>query len=161
MGEAELSSGFKLIGMIWGVVFISIAPYIAICHVVGLEATQSIEGVDALRDGFAVLAGGLVVLTYALRRRYFRLKWLVGRVTQPDQGPHAQALQLYRVVMIVSIAILETVSILGLVLFFLGAGFMVLYGFLGLAALGMIYLRPRYRELLSLADYLSKQPMET
>ena len=58
--------------------------------------------------------------------------------------------------MFVSLALSEFIGIMGLVLFFLGDNFQVLYTFMAISALAMFFYRPRREELETLA--IAMQP---
>ena len=49
--------------------------------------------------------------------------------------------------MIVSLALSEFIGIMGLVLFFLGDNFQVLYTFMAISAIAMLFYRPKRQEL--------------
>ena len=59
---------------------------------------------------------------------------------------------------VVWLALSESVGVYGFVLFLLGGGFGTLYIFVALAALGMLYHRPRLHELERFAAALRDSP---
>ena len=63
----------------------------------------------------------------------------------------------YAAVVIISLALSESIGIYGLVLFLLGGGFKTLYTFIAVSALAMVFYRPKREEMEKLAMAYKKQ----
>lgn len=74
--------------------------------------------------------------------------------TMPGDKP---AKNRYLTAVIVSMALVENIGVLGIILFLLGDGFNSLYIFTGLAALGFVLYRPKPSEYLSIVDALARK----
>lgn len=74
--------------------------------------------------------------------------------TMPGDKP---AKQRYLTAVIVSTVLVESIGVLGIILFLLGDGFNTLYIFTGLAALGFALYRPKPSEYLSIVDALARK----
>jgi hypothetical protein len=132
-----------------GLVALSILGYLGICLYFG-DAIQ-----DALPEGRRVL---IRTTFYALAIVSFPLANLIRhvqiRLNQTVPGSKS-ARSRYLMTVIVSMAIVEIVAGLGLVMFLLGDGFNTLYIFLGLAALGVYHYRPKEEEYVEIVEALA------
>ena len=72
--------------------------------------------------------------------------------TMPGDKP---AKNRYLTAVIVSLGLVESIGIMGLIMFLLGDGYNTLYIFSGLSALGFILYRPKTSEYLSIVEALS------
>ena len=63
----------------------------------------------------------------------------------------------YTAVVVISLALVESIGIYGFVLFGLGGGLKTLYTFIGISALAMIFYRPKREELEKLAMAYKKR----
>lgn len=151
-----LGSGFKIITVIWALMFSTLGIYVAVCHVAGNELLVDMGPEFPLLElKYILLAVSLV--TFGLIR-FFRTAMLKANPRKPDipmprglSEDGKSAISRYMSAIIVSAALAESVAIYGLLLFMLGGGFDTLYLFTMISAAAMLYYRPRRDELDSLA----------
>jgi hypothetical protein len=70
---------------------------------------------------------------------------------QPSTQDLEKTYAKYTTVMIISLALCESVGIYGLLLFFLGCSFQTMYTFMIISAVGMFYYRPKREEIEALS----------
>ncbi len=135
----------------WVVVIImimTVAVSVFVCHYsgeqiqIGLEESQRI----LVRTIFYVIAIVLFPLTSLIRYILLRLNH-----TMPGDNP---ARNRYLVTIVVTQTMIETVAILGLVMFVLGDNYNTLYIFSGMAVLGIFLHRPKMDEYLEIVNKL-------
>lgn len=126
--------------LVVGLMLVSLAIYAGICFRFGHELQDPLpeERRVLIRTVFYVLAIVLFPLTNLIRHIQLRLNQ-----TMPGQQP---AKARYMLTVIVSMTFMESVGLLGFVMFMLGDDFNTLYIFLGLAALGAYLYRPKAHE---------------
>lgn len=142
---------FTVLWLIIGAMVVSQIIYIAVCQSFGSQIQQAlaIEQRILIRSIFYAIAIATFPLTTLLRH-------ILVRLNQTMPGPKTAA-QRYRVTVIVSQAMMETVGILGFVMFVLGDAFNTLYIFSGLAILGFFLQRPKQDEYLSIVEALENR----
>lgn len=142
---------FRVLWFIIGAMVITQAIYIVVCYHLGTQIQQPIEMEQRvfIRSVFYGLAIGLFPLTTLTRYILVRLNQ-----TMPGDKP---ALKRYFVTVIVSQAMMETVGVLGFVMFILGDAFNTLYIFSGMAILGFFLQRPKLDEYHSIVEALENQ----
>lgn len=143
--------------LIWAAMLGSLLVYIFICHQLG-ERFGRVEGSDfpiiLLRNILYAVTAAELIMSYYLRK--FMLK---GRsvTTEADIASRSSAVNQpsfvdqYTVIVIISLAMAESIGIFGLVLFLLGGDFKTLYIFIVVSALAMVFYRPKREELERLA----------
>lgn len=94
---------------------------------------------------------GLTIITFPLTNLIRHIQLRLNQ-TMPGNKP---AKTRYLVTVIVSMAMVESIGILGFVMFMLGDEYNTLYIFLGLSALGAFLYKPKYEEYNQIADSLS------
>lgn len=153
--ERELLDGYRAIQVIFFAILGSLAMYL----VVGLVLAGSVRPVG---DGFpvetmvfalSVMGAGLTLAAWAIRK--FMLNRGLGQPNDTEPGTVVslgQAIQTYRNAIIVVAAMAECIGIFGLVLLILGARQSIFFTFLGLSAMVMWLMGPRFSELKTLAE---------
>ncbi|MFC1884378.1 hypothetical protein ACFL2O_06395 [Thermodesulfobacteriota bacterium] len=148
-----LEKGMMTLWIIWGAIFISLFIYIFISHTLGEEIRKGgSEGIDLPLFRNILMAVGIfeIFAIYILRK--FMLPKGPDISAADAQGGSsvfdpAGAVALYTRATIITLALAEGIGIYGLVLFFLGDSFEVLYLFMAVSAALMIYYRPKRDEL--------------
>lgn len=82
------------------------------------------------------------------------IRFIQIRLNQTMPGP-ASAKQRYQITILVSMCLLDSVGLLGLLIFALGDGYNTLIILVGIASLGVFLYRPKASELLSIAEALT------
>lgn len=142
---------FTVAWLIIGAMVIAQIVYILVCHSFGAQIQQAVELEQRIfiRSVFYAIAIATFPLTTLLRHILVRLNQ-----TMPGAKTAAQR---YLVTVIVSQAMMETVGILGFVMFILGDAFNTLYIFSGLGILGFFLQRPKQEEYLSIVEALENR----
>jgi hypothetical protein len=142
---------FTLAWLIIGVMIIMQLIYIGICHSFGAQIQQAVtmEQRIFIRTVFYVIAIATFPLTTLIRHILVCLNQ-----TMPGNKTAAQR---YLLTVIVSQAMMESVGVLGFVMFILGDDFNTLYIFSGLAILGFFLQRPKPDEYQSIVDALKNR----
>jgi hypothetical protein len=157
-GKETINKGMLTLWVIWGAMLGSLFIYVVVCHVLG-EGFGRVEGSD-LSIGLLrkILAGtGVVVVLVAY---FMRRSILSGQRGIPQAKPvertvgwhTAPFVAKYIAVVIVSLALSESIGIFGFVLFSLGDSFQTLYTFIVVSALAMFFFRPKSEELEKMAS---------
>jgi MFS family permease len=148
---------FQFLWIIWGAMLGPLFIYIIVCHLMKNEI-QPVMDPNFPIDHIRYILGGVSLFTLMLTR-FFRKRIISGRPDGPGPKPmEFQSLSdkppliaKYTAAMIVSLALSEFSGFIGLVLFFLGDNFEVLYIFMAIAAFGMFLNRPRRDEFYTFA----------
>ncbi len=129
----------------------TVVGYVFVCHYLGEQVQIELEESQRvlIRTIFYVIAIVLFPLTSLIRHILLRLNH-----TMPGDNP---ARNRYLVTIVVTEAMIETVAILGLVMFVLGDDFNTLYIFSSMAVLGIFLHRPKMDEYLAIVEYLMKR----
>ncbi|MGZ8194776.1 MAG: hypothetical protein ACXWTH_04020 [Methylosarcina sp.] len=146
----RLKSDLVLPWLIVAILFVLLATYVVICHLFGEQFKQHLPESqrEVLRTVFYTAAIIIFPLTNLIRHIMVRLNQTMPGATPPKQR--------YLTTIIVSISLIESVGVMGLVLFILGDDFNTLYIFSGLALLGLFLYRPKPDEYFSIVDNLSQ-----
>jgi F0F1-type ATP synthase membrane subunit c/vacuolar-type H+-ATPase subunit K len=153
-----IDKGLRTLWFIWAAMLGSLLIYILICHQLG-EGFKGTEGTDVpiglLRNILFGVAAAELIMSFALRR--FMLKGRLNAFSRSSAMSQPPFVGHYTIAVIISLALSESVGIYGLVLFVLGGGFQTLYTFIGVAALAMVFYRPKREEMEQLAMAYNKQ----
>jgi hypothetical protein len=145
----EIHKGLLPLKMIWFAMLASLGIYLFVgLHVVShLKPLLDKNTFEIIKTVF--YAAGFVTLIFT---RYIR-KWVLpgkARHGQPAPASLRPLLQKYTIVMIIALAMSESIGIYGLVLFLMGKDIMDLYLLLFISAAAMFMYRPRKEELIRL-----------
>jgi hypothetical protein len=154
--EKELNRHFLTLWIIWGALLSSLVMYLMICQAV--PSIRSWEGTDRdvalLRNILLGVSAAELLFLYFIRRAMFspRARGPINRRVETDPLISKRVFMAkYSSIVIVSLAISESIGIYGLVLFILGDRYTTLYTFLLVSALAMVAFRPKAAELERLA----------
>ena len=149
----ELEKGLRILWIIWAFMLGSLLVYVFICHQVGEEIrgnTSPDFPIGLLKHIFY----GVVIVTLFLVH-FLRRFMLTGRFSSSEAKLFKSAsisnqpslLAKYKIAVVISLALCESIGIYGLVLFFLGDDLQNLYIFITVSALSMFFYRPKMEEL--------------
>ena len=161
--KEAINKGMLTLWVIWTAMLGSLLIYILVCHQLGegfMGNERTEIPIDLLRKILFGVAVAELIITYYLRR--FMLK------TRPEAARAAMGsrtitlnrpffMNQYTAVVVISLALVESIGIYGFVLFGLGGGLKTLYTFIGISALAMIFYRPKREELEKLAMAYKKR----
>jgi len=156
--ERELNEKFlQILWIIWTAMFGTLFIYVFICHLWEDEMRRAASP-DLPLDLMRNILYGISIFTLIITR-FIRKLILAGRTDGPGPKPlespslsnQPSFLGKYVTAMLVSLALSEFIGIMGLVLFFLGDNFQVLYTFMIISALAMFFYRPKREELEAMA----------
>lgn len=138
--------------LITGFMFLTLAAYVVISHVFGPELRQPLAEDQRvlIRTVFYGLAIAGLPITNLIRHIQLRLNQ-----TMPGPKP---AKSRYLLTVIVSAVLVESIGLMGFLMYILGDGFNTLYIFTGLAALGLLLYRPKPEEYESIVEALKSSP---
>ena len=150
--NAEEKTNFTRIWLIIAAMVVAQIIYIILCQILGSQIQQPINPEQRIfiRSLFYAIAISIFPLTTLIRHILLRLNQ-----TMPGDK---SAQQRYLVTVIVAQAMIESVGILGFVMFILGDNFNTLYIFSGLALLGFFLQRPKQHEYDSIVEALKNRP---
>ena len=157
--------GFLTLWIIWATMAGSLLVYVLLCHQFG-EGIRP-NGSHDLPMGLIRNILFVVTLVTLFLTRFIRKRMLEGRFggsgaglfktgaasSQPSPFAH------YMTVIIVSLALCESIGVYGLALFLLGDSFRTLHVFIGISALAMYFYRPKREEFETLALAMQTQEM--
>ena len=155
--------GFWTLWVIWVAMLGSLLIYVFICHQLGDELRKNLRQdvpLDPLRIILYSATIFEMIFIVFLRKRILAAG---GAVPEPMSPPppepsnQSSALAKYTTAVIISLALCESIGIYGLLLFFLGDTFQTLYIFIGIAALGMLFYRPKREEVETLAAAMQRK----
>ncbi|OGP85975.1 MAG: hypothetical protein A2Z08_06500 [Deltaproteobacteria bacterium RBG_16_54_11] len=152
-----IDKGVKTLWVIWAAMLVSLLMYVFICHQPGI-GFKGVGGTDfpigLLRNIFFGAGAAAWFMAYFMRRSMLSVRAGISkpkpveRMVKWDAPPYIAK---YATVVIVSLALSESIGIYGFVLFLLGGGFKTLYTFIGISALAMVFYRPKREEVERLA----------
>ncbi len=147
-----ISNDLRLVRGISAASVFSLVIYVLVAHLAGQELQSQFalteEQRTVWRTVFYVIAIVTLPLTNLIRHVQLRLNQ-----TMPGEMP---ARNRYLVTVLVSMALVETLGIYGLIMFILGDDFNTLYILMGMSALGMFLYRPKLEEYTAILQALSK-----
>jgi len=149
----QIDKGWTKIMVIWIALIGSLLFYLVICKAVENQVVVSMEGSQL--EVFKYALFGMSVLTLA--GAYLLRKILMEKIARPIQGGSFQsdthpAVGKYLIVIIIVMALSESVGIYGMVLFFISKDLVSLYQLMILSAGAMVVFRPRKEELIGMVE---------
>ena len=153
----QINKGWTTILIVWIALMGSLGIYLAVCKAV--EGQIPVSMADSQFQALKYALFGISALTLA--GAYVLRKFLIKKITRPfnqaafSSGAHP-AVAGYLTVVIVVLALAESVGIYGMVLFFIGKDAVSLYQLMILAAAAMFFFRPKKEELIELAEKMKK-----
>jgi hypothetical protein len=155
--KGTVDNKLHVMWIIWGAMMGSLVIYIVICNLIGDQIRQP-TGPDfplvLLRNIFFGI-GIVALIAIHFIRRFILRKLAGGRgsgsTSQLSPEDLAKIHAKYTTAMITSLALCESLGIYGLILFFLGDSFQVMYTFMIFSAAGMFYCRPKREEIEALS----------
>ena len=155
----QLDSSWTIILIIWGAILASLGIYLVVCIAIKDQVKINIDPNLPIETIKYVLYGVSVITLFVVH--YLRKALLRGgnptANTNQSNTPQDPAVGKYTVAVIITTALLESIGIYGVVLFFIAKDTMALYQLLIISAGAMIYFRPRKDELLTLSARMKAQ----
>jgi hypothetical protein len=154
--DRELNRHFLTLWIIWGAMLSSLAMYLLICHAApGIQAERPMEvSLGLLRNILLGVSAAELLILYFIRRSMFSPTArgpLNRRIESKPLISKRMFMSKYVSMVIISLAISESLGIYGLVLFILGDNYSTLYTFVLISILAMVAFRPKAVELERLA----------
>ena len=141
-----IAKGMQTLWVIWAAMLGSLLIYVFICLQLG-EGFMGTGGTDLpiglLRNIFFGVGAVTFFIAFFLRRTMLSVRAGLPK-SKLNAAPFVAK---YATVVIISLALSESIGIYGFVLFLFGGGFKTLYTFIGISALVMIFYRPKREEL--------------
>ncbi|WP_028581962.1 hypothetical protein [Desulfogranum japonicum] len=157
--KKQLERGWRIVLLIWGAILASLGIYIGVCWSIREDIQINVSPDFPLETLQYILVGVTVITLVAV---YYLRKFLLrptNVTSNAEKYSSAQQLALnkYTATMVVTSALVESIAIYGVVLFFLSKDISSLYQLSFMSAVAMIYFRPRKSELLDLVTKIEKQ----
>lgn len=133
----------------WAIVFImfaSLVAYVIICHMLGDQLRRPLP--EQQRELIRAIFYAIAIITFPLTNL---IRHIMVRLNQTMPGDNKLKSR-YLTTIIVSMSLIESIGILGFVMFLLGDSFNTLYIFIGLAVLGLYLYRPKTDEYLHIVQ---------
>ena len=155
----KLDKGWIQIIIIWGALFASLGVYVIVCIIMdkqGNGPTRINSQFDTLEMALYFVSLITLFFTNFIRKKMLSVKdTAVSNIFSKKISSHQHpAIAKYNIAIIITSAMSESIGIYGMVLFFIGQGFQVLYSFIIVSAAAMYYFRPKKEELLKLATQM-------
>jgi len=149
----QIDKGFTKIMVIWIALIGSLLFYLIICKAVESQIQLSMEGPQLEVLKYALFGMSAMTLLGA----YFFRKLMLNKISLPAQGSSFQsdshpAVGKYLIVIIIVMALSESVGIYGMVLFFISKDSVSFYQLMVLSAVAMFVFRPTKEELIGVAE---------
>lgn len=149
----QIDKGWPKIMVIWIAMISSLVFYLVICKAVENQITISMESsrLEVLKYAVFGISGMMLVGGY-----FFR-KLMMNQIARPIKGSAIlsnshPAVGKYLSVIVVIMAVSESVGIFGMVLFFISKDSVSLYQLMFLSATAMVGFRPKKEELIEVAE---------
>ncbi len=155
----QLKRKMLVLKILWGFFTVALVAYVVVAHLIGNETViigYSNTTLLIIKIVLAVAAFSALVNAYFWRksmltawqkrpksgfiRQMFTMKTLAPTSSSDAAVKYATATR-------ISIAFAESVGIYGLILFIMSGEFVTLYSFIGVSALALFYLRPKFEDL--------------
>jgi F0F1-type ATP synthase membrane subunit c/vacuolar-type H+-ATPase subunit K len=141
MDANTLQKHFNIIRIIWLAMLASLGIYLVVSHAAGDAIRQQAASdvpLDLMRRILIGISAVELIFIDIFRKR----------ALTPRAGlTPAAAIQKYSVTSLVSLAVAESIGIYGMVLYFLGDSAVYLYFLIAIAAMAMLYYRPKFGAL--------------
>ncbi len=151
MLEQKPSSNLTLHWAFVGVFFSLIIAYQVVCHLAGAEIQINIAEEQRIVIRSILYAVAIILFPLSNLLRHILL-----RLNQTMPGSRS-AQSRYLITTFITLAMIETVGVLGLIMFILGDDYNTLYIFSTLAALGLFLHRPKAEDYLQIIHALEVQ----
>ena len=148
----QINKGWKTIRVIWLALLGSLVVYLVVCMVIGDQLTISMAGSQLEIFKYALFGVAVMTLFGAYFFRKLFLKSIAGMPGTGHQAASHPAVGKYMVVIVIVMALLESIGIYGVVLFMVSKDTVSLYQLMVLSAIGMLYFRPKKEELIDVAE---------
>jgi hypothetical protein len=157
----QLKSDLILPWVIVGMMLAMLAAYIIVCQTMDDQLQEHLpeDQRELIRSIFYAVAIATFPVTNLIRHIQLRLNQTMP-CSHAAHGAVAEAKNRYLVTIIVSMSLIESVGILGFVMFIFGDDFNTLYIFTGLSALGLFLYRPKPDEYFEIIEALAAQKHE-
>lgn len=163
--QQRLTADLMLPWAITGLMLVTLAATIIICHTLGKQVQPPLP--EDQRVLVRTVLYGVAIVTFPVTNlvRHIQLRLAQTMpVTRPAYGKAgmaesmndalASAKNRYLITILVSISLIESVGIYGLVMFILGDDFNTLYLFIGMSVLGLFLYRPKRDEYNGIVEAL-------
>lgn len=155
----QLEKGWNTILIIWIAMFVSLGAYLGLCHLIEIQVipfkidiSLPIKTINILKTVFYGVSLSVFVGVHLLRRYLLNSgKAVTLKSIRISKNQHPAIIR-YSKITSITLALVESIGIYGLVLFLLSRDVTALYQLIALSAVGMIYFRPRKNELMAMAD---------
>lgn len=145
--------------LVTGLMLATLLAYLIFCHALGNEFKQPLPEAQrlTLRTVFYAIAIVTFPITNLIRYIQLRLNQTMPTVKTDCRNV---AKSRYLVTVFVSMSLIASIGIFGLVMFILGDDFNTLYIFVGMSALGLFLYRPKIDELEQIVAALADKTHE-
>ena len=152
----QLKADLFLPWLIQGVMLASLVVYVIVCITLGDQIQQPLPETQRVLIRTILYVVAIVTFPMTNLLRYIQLR-LNQTMPFSNLDPEGEAKKRYLVTVIVSMSLIESVGILGFIMFILGDNFNTLYIFTGLSALGLFLYRPKLEEYARILEVLTAQ----
>jgi hypothetical protein len=143
-----VKKGMRTIWMIWASMFLSLWAYIVVCHELEKEIPHFKEDgfpLELLKYCFFALSVIVLYLSHRIRKIMIEQPYVKSDqiiIERANKLGKPAILVKYRTIVLVSLALSESIGLLGVVYFFLSRDYQALYILIGVSAIAMLYHRP-------------------
>ena len=153
-----LKSDLFLPWLIVAVMLAMLAALPVVCITLGEQIQQPLP--EAQRVLIRTILYAVAIVTFPLTNLLRHIQLRLNQTMPCVQETVAVAKKRYLTTVMVSLSLIESVGVFGLVMFMLGDNFNTLYIFTGLSALGLFLYRPKAHEYAAIIDALATQKHE-
>lgn len=148
--KEQLLKGYRIVLIIWVAILASLPIYLVVCTAVRDQLQSSVDSntFEILKYALWGVSAFTLIGAHFLRKLLLRASTGTGIQTTSPQHP---AVAKYTVAIIITMALLESIGIYGVVLYFIGMDTSSLQQLLIVSAIAMFFYRPRKEELFNLA----------
>jgi hypothetical protein len=151
MNRESLKSGLFLPWVITAIMFSMLAAYFIICQILGDSLRQPLP--EAQRVLIRTLFYVIAIVTFPMTNLIRHIQLRLNQTMPGDKS----AKNRYLLTIIISMSFIESIGILGFVMFILGDDFNTLYIFTLMSALGFFLYRPKPEEYIRIKEALGGQ----
>lgn len=149
IGHERLKTDLMIPWIIVAIILILQVVYVVGCHLYGNQLQQHLP--EQQREWIRSIFYGVAIITFPLTNL---IRHIMVRLNQTMPGDKL-ARHRYSATIIVSMSMIESMGVLGVVMFLLGDDFNTLYIFTVLVLLGLFLYRPKLNEYYRIVDALS------